>query len=203
VELINIPKGKSYLFWEHAMKSVFAFASTFAILFFVPMFLGSRRSRSGNSSKIFEFVVGFMVENQIATVLFCLFIVLVVNVVIVIKNNKSIYVKSINIGSDKLVFELTNLRLSKSRFKEIELEYLDLELLNSTIDEKSKEQVLRFKDSRNDEIFSKILLSHLLWEKNTFLMKKLIDQLIELKVDFESIHEDKNSIATTVFKPRY
>jgi hypothetical protein len=107
---------KEYMIWDHAMKTVFAFIGTYAILMFGPMFASSGRRDS--ATDMFEYL---MIDHPEYSISIAFAVALILNLSTLSKNIKKVHLARITYheGTKEFTFEMTNKYAGKPALKTI------------------------------------------------------------------------------------
>ena len=166
-EILNIPKPKNiqHIFWEHAMKSVFAGIITYSIMFFVPIWMFGKKENSSYIQEKGELINRYLNENPLTILYLCLIIVLILNLYLHLQNNKKKYVFKIEVSDSKITFFNSNSYYKSLEEKTYKLDQVKLLLITSR-SESGKKSTIRFFDKEFSRIIGDITLDHVLFHSS-------------------------------------
>ncbi|MFT5819518.1 MAG: hypothetical protein ACI8ZM_000742 [Crocinitomix sp.] len=182
---IRQPKNAAHIYWEHAMKTVFAFSGTFALLFFGPLFMaagsrgGSQREAAVDRSLG---ILGWLFEHPEVQVSICLLVVVIYNITIIRKNSRKNYLVSFDIDGPRGVLGLTNLYYKTTEEIEILIENLEYEVQIKSVDKREKTSALKFFDTKSGNEIAVIKPRYILWNTQVKDVKKALWELDQLGV---------------------
>lgn len=198
---IEPPKDKKYLIWEHAIKSVFAFSGTFALLIFMPLFIAAKSKTKHNnleSNYSADFII-YLSQNPLVAVFICGFITFFYNLKILYNNSQKIHVIGIRVKGDDIYFDKTNVRFQGLEETSLLLNDLYYEIRTKTVDESSKTQKLTFYEKKTNKVIGVIQPDHLLWNKHIKNIRYALIELSKLGVEKKTSQKNTNSMASQFF----
>lgn len=200
---IKQPRNAMHIFWEHAMKSVFAFSGTFALLFFGPMFLAAGSSDGqgvddATADTTLNFI-GYMLEHPAVEVSICLFVVLVYNITIAVKNARRNYLVIIDVNDGHVQLGLTNSYYKTVEQIEIPINNLEYQIIKKSSELSGKTSRVKFFNNRTGSLIAIIQMDYIIWEAQVKDIKKALVKLDELGVKRGKTQESSFSIIGKLF----
>jgi hypothetical protein len=189
---INKPKSNSFIIWEHLLKSAVAFIGTFALLFWGPLFLGSKRRR--NEDGVGKDVFIYFIEHPEVTIGLSFVAVLINNFYIYHKNRKTKYIVKIDHDESTVNMELTNLYYTTKQLVEISKKDFGFNIENSVSDSNEKRQKIVFKNISDNTILGEIDTKYFFWAEYMVQLKNVIVELGEYRNVNQSSRSSLSSI---------
>ena len=194
------PKNKSHIIWEHAMKSVFAMAGTFALLFFIPLFAGGKNSGRGRSNDwAIDFIV-YMAKHPAIQVGICVLVALAYNIYIFYTHKKRNYVVGLSSMDEKVALTLTNLYYQRTVTLVVPLKNLEYKVITKTSDIDGKTTNIHFVEKDSQNIVGVIKPGHVIWSKHKKPIMEALYQLHLLGVKSTRVKKGGQSSVETFFK---
>lgn len=195
----NHPVNRSYIIWEHVVKTVFALVGTFALLIFGPMIMGGRNTRHGGGDTAIH-ILDFFMSNLWIQVLICCTVALVYNFKIYRKNNRVNYLISAEVFND-------NIRLMTNTFyfnrpNEVIVAPFDLKvkILSKYNDVEGRYHFFEFIHQPKNEKICCIKSNTFLYENMPFKIRELIQELKKRGTKVEQHQKKHKSAFDTIFK---
>lgn len=198
-QLLTIPKpkSKSYIYWEHAIKSVFAFVGTYALTIFGPLLAGgkSRHNRDGSTDLLVYFL-----EHPLLTFGLCVFVTVAYNIYIFSSNKKSNYIVGIQQLENSVAFSLTSIYYKKTQSVSVPLENLEVKVVTKTSDISGKTITIQFIEKETQNWIGIIKPGHTIWSKQKKAIMEALYQLHTLGVKSSSVKKGGKSSVEALFK---
>ena len=176
------PKDNKHIFWEHTMKSVYAFVGMFALLFFGPLMMEGRRRGDKGEGPGAHFL-HYMVDHPEVQFAVCAAAVIAYNIYVVFRNSPTKFVVSIRIKDDLIEVGLTNLYYKKVITKSVQLSDFYYVIDTQKVGEKEKKQTLKLIDGSTSNVIGIIKPSYFIWEKHLTQLKGAIQEMKKLELD--------------------
>jgi hypothetical protein len=199
---INPPKNAAHIYWEHAMKSVFAFSGTFAVLFFAPLFLaagsgtGERREAAIDRSLG---ILGYLLEHPEVQVSICLLVVIIYNITIFVKNSRKNYLVTCKTDGKIAVLGLTNLFYKEVEEKEVLIDNLEYVVEIKVVDDHEKTNAIKFYNNKSGENVAVIKAGYIIWNDQVEDVKKALWEFDKLGVQKSKSKKKIGSVLGWIF----
>lgn len=177
--LLNIskPKGRSFIFWEHLLKSVVAFIGTFAMLFFGPMMLGSKSRGVDAEDRLSYTIIKFIIEHPEIQIGLSVLAVVIINIYIIFKNHKIKHITHLAHDENHIQIELTNLYFSKTKKVEIPTANFEYSIEKLRTYNNEKRLKIIFRNKSKNTIIGEINPKHSFWSEHLIQLKGMIQEL--------------------------
>lgn len=181
--ILNIPppKNKTFIVWEHAMKSAVAFIGTFAMLFFGPMLLEAR-SRDTSTDSLGAQLVFYLIDHPEVQFGLSILAVVICNVYLIWRNRKMKYIVGITKDDNVLELQLTNLYYSKTTPIQVDLTNVEIKLESKVSSSNEKKQRIFFRRKNDTAIIGEMDLRYLFWSENLPQLKFMLQELEAYRV---------------------
>lgn len=200
--ILDIPRpiGVKHIFWEHAMKSVFAFLGMFALLFFGPLLLEGKTNRhsQSNDDLPIQFLF-YMIEHPEIQYLLCFLAVLVMNLHIIYKNSRKNFIVKIEVNDTQVKFSKASLYYRKIEEQKIKTTQLEFLIKTKTSDADEKKQTLQFINKSNGRIIGIIKPSHHLWNDQLIQIRTALYTLKNLGISKKNTISNYTSVLGSLF----
>mgnify|MGYP003648720552 CR=1 FL=1 len=197
---IPLPKDKSHIFWEHAMKTVFAIVGTFALMFFGPMFIAAGSSKTRANDDLALNFVGFFLERPALQFSICFIVAIIYNILVYRKNKKANNIVGIKIHDQTVELEMNNLIFNHPTQITIPLNQLAINIVSKSNDFSGKTKTLGFIDTTNGKSIGCIKADHFIWNKHVKAIRSALVALNKLGVEIKKVSKLSPSIMESVFK---
>ena len=199
---IKPPTSRSYIFWEHSIKSAVAFVGTFALCFFGPLFLSAKTNKYGSDSENDPgfYLVKLFIDHPEYQIGLSVLAVIIYNIILIVGNSKITNIVSINLEQDQVNFEITNYYFKKVTKVSIPLSELDYEIVSKTMDEANKNTTVYFRNNRTTGVIGRIKPSHPIWSSQLADIRNALAQLKELGVTKNEKTVNRSSVVTAIFR---
>jgi hypothetical protein len=198
---IRKPKNAIHIFWEHLIKSALAFTGTFAVLFFGPLILSSRRrvGRDSENDPGLNFIE-FMFEHPEIQIGACILAVLIYNVSIAIKNSRKKYVVGLQLNQSELSIKITNLYYKEVETISTPLENLEYIIRTRNSDDGDKQSSLEFVNKETSTTIGLIKPSHIIWSDQIPAIRSALSELRKLGVEKKVQKSNHRSLGGAFFR---
>lgn len=202
-KILQIPRpiGVKHIFWEHAMKSVFAFSGMFALLFFGPIFLESKVSHhSRNEDDLPVQFLFYLIEHPEVQFLLCFLGVLVMNFYLIFKNSRKKFIVEMEANNTHVLFGKTSLYYRKIVEVKIDIAHLEYLIHTKKSDSNEKTQTLQFIDKSTGDLVGIIKPSHHLWSDELVQIRSSLAILENLGVTKRNAESETSSAGGMIFR---
>jgi len=179
---IKKPSSKSFIVWEHVMISSVTFTGTFILLFFGPMFLSSKSRNHDSSNDPGISIIEYLSNHPVVYFGLTVLAVIIANVYIIMKNQKTKYIVKIEQDDHIMRFELTNLYFTKFERKELEKNDFEFYFETKVSQDEDKQQRIIFRNKTANSTVGEIIPKHFIWNEQIIRVKNLLIELQAFKV---------------------
>ncbi len=174
---IKKPSSKSFIVWEHVLVSAVTFTGTFILLFFGPMFLSSRSRKHDSSNDPGISIIEYLFNHPAVYFGLTVLAVIIANVYIFIKNQKTNYIVKIERDEQQIRFELTNLYFSKHQLQVLDLNNFEFYFESKVSQDDDKQQRIIFRNKTENLTIGEIIPKHFIWNEQILKLKAALSEL--------------------------
>jgi hypothetical protein len=190
------PKDKSFILWEHLLKSAVFFVGTYALLFFAPLFLDAKTHDSNRSEGIGINIFFFLNKHPEIQLGICLIAVIFINLYVIKKNSSIKYITQIEHDSATIYFQITNLYFTKNQNINIPLTEFEFYFEHTITGNNQKKQKIIFKNSVNNQTIGEINPDHFFWSNHKIQIRNMMEDLNEYRKPTMHTESKSNGIGS-------
>ncbi len=196
---IPLPGNATHIVWEHLLKSAVAFVGTFALLFFGPMLLTSKRHHRHSEFDPGLSLVKFILEHPIVHFGGSALVMIITNIILIRKNRRVDYVIGMETDEKEIRLHLTDLRCKRQKSLQLPIALLGCTIRTKITDD-DKKRTLIFSNTATKNPIGTILPDHIIWSEHTIQLRNMLKKLDQLGITIQKQSNTKNGPVSALFK---
>lgn len=145
------------------------------------MFLSSKSRNHDSSNDPGISIIEYLFNHPAVYFGLTVLAVIIANVYIFIKNQKTTSIVKIELDEQQIRFELTNLYFSKQQFQALDLNNFEFFFETKVSQDDDKQQRIVFRNKAENSTIGEIIPKHFIWNEQILSLKSALSELQEFK----------------------